>query len=63
MLHTLEIFGLPKGYIDGEGHHLNWDEKVKQSQNRGKKKKAGAAGKAKGKLAKLQAEMQAAKDA
>ena len=25
LLRTLEIFGLPKGYIDGEGHHLNWE--------------------------------------
>lgn len=29
MLHTLEIFGLPKNYINGEGHHLNWNEKSK----------------------------------
>lgn len=38
MLHTLEIFGLPKNYINGEGHHLNWNEKSKQTAARSKKK-------------------------
>lgn len=29
LMHTLEIFGLPANYINGTGHHLNWDEKAK----------------------------------
>jgi hypothetical protein len=42
LLHTLEIFGLPKGYIDGEGHHLNWESDKKAAQGgRGKKGKKG----------------------
>ena len=48
LIKTLEIFGLPKGYLDGKGHHLNWDKKQQEAANaRGKKKKAagkGAAG-------------------
>ena len=50
LIKTLEIFGLPKGYIDGKGHHLNWEQNLAQAANaRGKKKKAapkkrGAAG-------------------
>lgn len=38
LLHTLEIFGLPKGYIDGKGHHLNWESERKAALGRGKKK-------------------------
>lgn len=41
LLHTLEIFGLPKGYIDGAGHHLNWENEKKNAQARGKKGKKG----------------------
>ena len=26
LLHTLEIFGLPIDYIDGAGHHANWEQ-------------------------------------
>ena len=62
LLHTLEIFGLPAGYIDGAGHHLNWDEK-KQAATRGKKKQKGGAAKKGSKLQKLQADIQAQKDA
>jgi len=41
----LEIFGLPKGYLDGKGHHLNWDKKQQEAANaRGKKKKAAGKG-------------------
>ena len=62
LLRTLELFGLPKDYINGEGHHLNWDEKARAAAGRSKKKgKAGA--KKQGKLAKLQADLAAAKDA
>ena len=39
LLHTLVIFGLPKGYIDGEGQHLNWEEKARGAANAKKKKK------------------------
>ena len=39
-LHTMEIFGLPKGYIDGAGHHLDWDKKIKDARiGKGKKAK------------------------
>lgn len=40
MLRTLEIFGLPKRYIDGEGHHADWEKrKAEAAQGKGKKKK------------------------
>ena len=66
LLHTLEIFGLPKGYIDGEGHHLNWEQQKAAAAQRGKKGKGKGAGgqqKKASKLAKLQADIQAQKDA
>lgn len=28
MLGTLQIFGLPPNYINGEGHHLNWEQNL-----------------------------------
>ena len=33
LLKTLEIFGLPKDYINGAGHHLNWDKKALEAAN------------------------------
>lgn len=36
---TLEIFGLPKNYADGEGHHSNWREKGSEDKKKGKKGK------------------------
>ena len=43
---TLEICGLPKGYMDGVGHHLDWD---KQKDNlKGKKNSKKAPAKKKG---------------
>lgn len=64
LLHTLEMFGLPKGYIDGKGHHLNWENEKKAAQGRGKKKQKGnAPKKGQSKLQKLQAEIEAKKDA
>ena len=55
MLNTLEFFGLPKQYIDGNGHFPNWDKQKEENKSKGKKgkkskKKISAA------LAKLQAE-------
>ena len=42
LFNTLEIFGLPKGYLEGNGHHLNWDKKQLELANaRGKKNKKG----------------------
>ena len=39
MLRTLEIFGLPKRYIDGEGHHADWEKRKTENQiGKGKKK-------------------------
>jgi len=40
---TLEIFGLPTNYIDGGGHHADWETKkalAAQKKNKGKGKKA-----------------------
>ena len=40
LIKTLEIFGLPKNYMQGGGHHLNWDKKALEATNtRSKKKK------------------------
>jgi ATPase subunit of ABC transporter with duplicated ATPase domains len=61
MLHTLEIFGLPKGYLQGEGHHLNWEQqKTAAAGGRGKKAKK-AAGKTNKALDKLKKELEAKK--
>jgi len=40
LLHTLEIFGLPSGYINGAGHHGDWETKKALAANKKKKKKA-----------------------
>lgn len=40
LMSTLEIFGLPKNYADGEGHHSNWREKGSEDKKKGKKGKA-----------------------
>ena len=59
LFRTLEIFGLPEGYVDGGGHHSNWEQqKAAAAGGRNKKKKGGGPAK-KGKLAKLQAELAA----
>ena len=45
---TLEMFGLPKGYLAGNGHHLDWEKKKDENKGKGKKKtnnKAKATGK------------------
>lgn len=49
---TLEIFGLPKDYINGKGHHTGWhkaaggdDKKGKAKNKKAKKKMTGAAAK------------------
>lgn len=60
LLRTLEIFGLPKDYINGGGHHLNWDEKARAAA--GKKKKKGGP-KKRGRLAEMQAELAAINNA
>ena len=63
LFRTLEIFGLPEGYVDGGGHHSNWEQqKAAAAGGRNKKKKGGGPAK-KGKLAKLQAELAAQKEA
>lgn len=43
LLSTLEIFGLPKDYINGAGHHIGWQKRPdddKKKGAKGKKKKA-----------------------
>jgi len=54
---TLEIFGLPKDYVNGKGHHTGWHKAAggddKKSKGKGKKKKAKMTGAA----AKLAAKM------
>lgn len=58
MLYTLEIFGLPKSYIDGEGHHLNWEQQKAAAAAGGRnKKKNKAPGKTNKALKKLQADL------
>ena len=37
---TLELFGLPKGYMSGQGHHLDWERKKDENKGKGKKKPA-----------------------
>jgi len=32
MLTTLEFFGLPKGYIEGLGHHPDWGKEKKEDK-------------------------------
>lgn len=42
------MFGLPKGYLAGNGHHLDWEKKKDENKGKGKKKtnnKAKATGK------------------
>jgi hypothetical protein len=41
MLATLQYFGLPEGYMNGAGHHLNWRQMIKKNKG-GKKGKKGA---------------------
>lgn len=62
LFHTLEMFGLPKGYIDGKGHHLNWENEKKAAQGRLKKKQKNAPKKG-SKLQKIQAELAAQREA
>ena len=54
---TLELFGLPKDYINGKGHHVGWQKSAggddKKGKAKGKKKKAKMTGAA----AKLAAKM------
>ena len=60
-LYTMEIFGLPKGYIDGAGHHLDWDKKIKDARiGKGKKAKKP---KKQSKLDKMREEIERQKDA
>ena len=51
LLNTLEIFGLPTDYINGNGHHADWEQK-KAAAARSKKGKKGA-GKGAAKSSKL----------
>lgn len=51
MVTTLEMFGLPKKYMSGGGHHLDWKTKADGDS---KNKKKAAAKKKKQKLNKLQ---------
>lgn len=39
LLRTLEYFGLPIGYIDGNGHFPNWDEERREAKAKKKGKK------------------------
>ena len=62
LLSTLEVFGLPKGYLEGAGHHLNWDKKAQEAANaRGKKKKGPSKVVGGGKLKKAQEKARQAK--
>ena len=60
MVHTLEIFGLPKDYLNGGGHHLNWEQQ-KQAAAAGRGKKAKKAGKVNKALEKMQKQLEAKK--
>lgn len=39
MLQTLRFFGLPKGYLEGEGHFPDWGKKRVEDKRRGPKQK------------------------
>lgn len=34
------MFGLPEGYLDGKGHHADWEKKKDEGKGKGKKKPA-----------------------
>lgn len=51
LMSTLEIFGLPQDYINGNGHHLNWRDKSAEEKKKKKGKKKAKAGGAAAKLA------------
>ena len=57
MLSTLEIFGLPAGYIDGAGHHADWETKKALAASKKKKKKVG--GKKSTAMERMQQQLQA----
>lgn len=38
-MHTLRYFGLPRGYLDGEGHFSDWSKKRLDEKKRGPKTK------------------------
>jgi len=40
LLNTLEIFGLPVDYINGSGHHADWEQKKAAGASKKKKKSA-----------------------
>ena len=42
LLSTLQYFGLPEGYMNGGGHHLNWRQLVKKNKKGAGKGKKGA---------------------
>lgn len=51
MISTLELFGLPKDYMNGGGHHADWN--TKKQESKGGKKKAAAKKKKGAKMSKL----------
>jgi hypothetical protein len=34
LLTTLEFFGLPRGYIEGAGHHPDWGKEKKDDKSK-----------------------------
>lgn len=42
MLSTLELFGLPKGYMEGAGHFPNWGKEKKDDKVTAARKRAAA---------------------
>jgi hypothetical protein len=62
MLTTLEFFGLPKGYLEGNGHHPDWGKEKKDDKIAAARKRAQAKNQKKtnkgtaNKIAKLKAE-------
>lgn len=43
LISTLEMFGLPKDYMKGAGHHVDWDKNKDQGKGKAKGKKQTAA--------------------
>ena len=42
LVSTLQFFGLPEGYMNGAGHHLNWRNMIKKNKGGKKGGKKGA---------------------
>ena len=44
LISTLEMFGLPKDYMNGNGHHVDWEKTKDSGKGKKDKRKAAARG-------------------